>query len=132
LDVLVRDDLLKFLKADSEERGATILCTSLSRIAGNPLSSIVLDATHIFDGLNDFPTHIAHMRLGTLVTVISWPLSKSSLLSSYSHPSTPLYKMALDWLKEDREHRRALEKCGISRGARRNEVTTPVPLPHQV
>lgn len=26
LDVLVRDDLLKFLKADSEARGATILC----------------------------------------------------------------------------------------------------------
>lgn len=27
LDVLVRDDLLRFLKSDSEERGATILCT---------------------------------------------------------------------------------------------------------
>ena len=26
LDVLVRDDLLSFLKADSEARGATILC----------------------------------------------------------------------------------------------------------
>lgn len=26
LDVLVRDDLLKFLKKDSETRGATILC----------------------------------------------------------------------------------------------------------
>ncbi len=132
MDVLVRDDLLKFLKADSEERGATILCMSFSRIASNPLSSVVLDATHIFDGLNDFPTHIAHMRLGTLLTTISWPLSKSSLLNSYSHP-TPLYKLALDWLKEDREHRRALEKRGgISRGARRNEVTTPFSLSHQV
>ncbi len=28
LDVLVRDDLLKFLKKDSDERGATILCES--------------------------------------------------------------------------------------------------------
>lgn len=26
LDVLVRDDLLTFLKSDSEKRGATILC----------------------------------------------------------------------------------------------------------
>lgn len=26
LDVLVRDELLQFLKSDSEERGATILC----------------------------------------------------------------------------------------------------------
>ncbi len=26
LDVMVRDDLLRFLKSDSEERGATILC----------------------------------------------------------------------------------------------------------
>lgn len=30
LDVLVRDDLLKFLKNDSETRGATILCKASS------------------------------------------------------------------------------------------------------
>lgn len=36
LDVLVRDDLLQFLKSDSEARGATILCTSfLSLSAAN-------------------------------------------------------------------------------------------------
>ena len=32
LDVLVRDDLLKFLKKDSEERGATILCMCIGYI----------------------------------------------------------------------------------------------------
>lgn len=30
LDVLVRDDLLKFLKHDSETRGSTILCKSFA------------------------------------------------------------------------------------------------------
>ncbi|KAH0587594.1 hypothetical protein H2248_006367 [Termitomyces sp. 'cryptogamus'] len=32
LDVLVRDDLLNFLKTDSEQRGATILCKQLSSL----------------------------------------------------------------------------------------------------
>lgn len=41
LDVLARADLLKFLRKECEERGATIIY-----------------ATHIFDGLEDWPTHI--------------------------------------------------------------------------
>lgn len=123
LDVLVRDDLLKFLKADSQERTATILCMFSLCVVGNQLTSFVADATHIFDGLNDFPTHVAHMRLGTLLTpVILWPPSNSTPLTC-SHPSTSLYKLALNWLKEDRECRRELEKHGeVCRGARRNEV----------
>ncbi|KAF9569083.1 P-loop containing nucleoside triphosphate hydrolase protein [Agrocybe pediades] len=99
LDVLVRQDLLNFLKDDSEKRGATILY-----------------ATHIFDGLNDFPTHVAHMRFGSFVTLPTpWDLSKKS---------TTLYQVALNWLKEDREFRKELERTGktIARGARRNEA----------
>ncbi|RYQ89802.1 hypothetical protein Ahy_B09g096260 isoform C [Arachis hypogaea] len=41
LDVLARADLLKFLRKECEERGATIIY-----------------ATHIFDGLEDWPTNI--------------------------------------------------------------------------
>ena len=33
LDVQVRDDLLTFLKEDSESRGSTILCMRLARLA---------------------------------------------------------------------------------------------------
>jgi len=107
LDVLVRDDLLKFLKADSEARGATILY-----------------ATHIFDGLNNFPTHVAHMHLGSFPTPpAAWPVTPTSPLASQFSPSTTLYGVALQWLKEDRDCRRELEKSGRkTRGARRNET----------
>lgn len=39
--MLARADLLRFLKKECEERGATIIY-----------------ATHIFDGLEDWPSHI--------------------------------------------------------------------------
>lgn len=41
LDVLARADLMAFLKSECEERGATIIY-----------------ATHIFDGLESWPTHM--------------------------------------------------------------------------
>ncbi|CAG8511063.1 11265_t:CDS:2, partial [Scutellospora calospora] len=49
-DALVRTDLLNYLKKETEIRGATIV-----------------HATHIFDGLGDWPTHIAHIKRGTIV-----------------------------------------------------------------
>lgn len=83
-----------------------------------------IDATHIFDGLNNFPTHIAHMRLGSFVTPpTSWPITPTSSLFSQFLQSTTLYNVALQWLKEDRDHRRELEGQGKkTRGARRDEV----------
>ncbi|PCH40779.1 nucleoside triphosphate hydrolase protein [Wolfiporia cocos MD-104 SS10] len=112
LDVLVRDDLLKFLQRDSETRGATVLY-----------------ATHIFDGLNDFPTHVAHMHLGTFLSQPTpWPLSTgvaSQVVSVDLGPSPTLYSLALQWLREDRERRRELEKQGRkTRGAREDTVPT--------
>ncbi|KAG8935133.1 CCR4-NOT regulatory complex component [Tulasnella sp. 418] len=110
LDVLVRDDLLAFLKQESEERNATILY-----------------ATHIFDGINNFPTHVAHMRNGTFVSPpVSWPPTELTQLSSTGAGSS-LHALALQWLKEDRALRRAEEKSGIlkkTRGARTTEVPT--------
>lgn len=76
-----------------------------------------VDATHIFDGLNDFPTHVAHIRFGKLVTPPTpWPftphdLSIDALLNSVS----PLYSLALHWLKEDREYRRELENLDMKK-----------------
>uniref|UniRef100_A0A8H8CM06 ABC transporter domain-containing protein n=1 Tax=Psilocybe cubensis TaxID=181762 RepID=A0A8H8CM06_PSICU len=104
LDVLVRDDLLNFLKADSEARGATILY-----------------ATHIFDGLNNFPTHVAHMRYGSFVTLPT-PYNPNPSLGTSS--TSTLYNLALQWLKEDRDYRRELERNGqqITRGARRDQA----------
>ncbi|EJT97520.1 P-loop containing nucleoside triphosphate hydrolase protein [Dacryopinax primogenitus] len=121
LDVLVRHHLLGFLKEESEQRGATVIY-----------------ATHIFDGLGSFPTHIAHLHLGTLTTAapIPWPIPPG-------HPGLPLklrstsepyglWDLALAWLEEDRERRiregeRARSGSGRGgragqRGARREEV----------
>ncbi|KAI0737684.1 P-loop containing nucleoside triphosphate hydrolase protein [Daedaleopsis nitida] len=109
LDVLVRDDLLTFLKEDSETRGATILY-----------------ATHIFDGLNQFPTHVAHMHLGTfLMEPTTWPFTGATTgVASVDLGLNPaLYTVALQWLKEDRERRKLLEAGGrMHRGARTDEV----------
>lgn len=43
-DVVVRQDLLLWLRKESEERGATVIY-----------------ATHIFDGLDDWPTHLTYL-----------------------------------------------------------------------
>ena len=45
LDVVVRQDLLLWLKKESETKGSTILY-----------------ATHIFDGLDDWPTHVHYLN----------------------------------------------------------------------
>ncbi|KAG0709611.1 P-loop containing nucleoside triphosphate hydrolase protein [Suillus ampliporus] len=102
LDVMVRDELLTFLREDSIARGATIIY-----------------ATHIFDGLNSFPTHVAHMRFGSFATEPTpWP----SGFTNGSQPPT-LYNTALQWLREDRDYRRELEKQGRKgRGARDETV----------
>jgi CCR4-NOT complex subunit CAF16 len=81
------------------------------------------DATHIFDGLNDFPTHVAHMRFGSFVVEPTpWPMSTEPSKDGYANSS--LYTVALQWLREDRKHRIELERQGEKkqRGARRDEV----------
>ena len=96
LDVLVRSELLAFLKEESEARGATIIY-----------------ATHIFDGIDAFPTHLAHLRDGQLVEYFPWTPDSTS--------AEPLHNKALNWLKEDRDIRRAEEAGGKrskTRGAR--------------
>ncbi|ORY35416.1 P-loop containing nucleoside triphosphate hydrolase protein [Naematelia encephala] len=93
LDVLVRKDLIDFLVGESENRGATIVY-----------------ATHIFDGLATFPTHICHLQLGT---------TPRPTLVWTSSTSEDLFSLALSWLREDRELRREKEKAqGRVRGPR--------------
>jgi len=97
LDVLVRSELLEFLKEESETRGATILY-----------------ATHIFDlGMSEWPTHVVHMREGKQIgQPVAWT------------PDQPLHGVALQWLKEDRELRRAEEANGVRRKTRGARVET--------
>ncbi|KAF8529127.1 P-loop containing nucleoside triphosphate hydrolase protein [Hysterangium stoloniferum] len=105
LDVLVRDDLLTFLRAESTDRGATILY-----------------ATHIFDGLDDFPTHILHMRFGTFVSApLEW---QPNVIKQLSGKNSSIHAIALQWLKEDKQYRKNEEdegKRAKTRGARRDQ-----------
>uniref|UniRef100_A0A803PVW1 ABC transporter domain-containing protein n=1 Tax=Cannabis sativa TaxID=3483 RepID=A0A803PVW1_CANSA len=65
LDVLARADLLKFLRKECEEKGATIIY-----------------ATHIFDGLEDWPSHIVYVAKGTLQ--LAMPMDKVKEISKLS------------------------------------------------
>jgi len=98
LDVLVRDGLLKFLKEETINRGATIVY-----------------ATHIFDGLNDFPTHVAHMNDGSFsLNPTPWPLNPAdtSLDPQLLRAGSSLHSIALYWLAGDRALRIQQEKEG--------------------
>ena len=66
MDVVGRLDLLKFFTEECELRGATIIY-----------------ATHIFDGLEKWVTHVAylaegHLRIGELIPQMSGPHHASS------------------------------------------------------
>ena len=85
LDVIVRQDLLLWLQKECEVRGATVLY-----------------ATHIFDGLDDWPTHIHYLnRFGKT----GWQGEMKDLdlyakLRKEGHPS-PLLKIATTWLRAE-------------------------------
>lgn len=85
LDVVVRQDLLRWLRHESETRGATILY-----------------ATHIFDGLDDWPTHLHYLankgQTGWQGKVEDLELYKQ--LRTAGEPS-PLLRIAETWLRAE-------------------------------
>lgn len=85
LDVVVRQDLLRWLKTESETRGATILY-----------------ATHIFDGLDDWPTHLHYLcnkgHTGWQGQIGDLDLYKQ--LRAVGEPS-PLLRIAESWLRAE-------------------------------
>jgi CCR4-NOT complex subunit CAF16 len=91
LDVCVRQDLLKWLVKESDERGATILY-----------------ATHIFDGLDDWATHLFYLnnegKCGWQGKMTE--LEKYQELKKSNHPSKML-AIADHWLRRELEEARA-------------------------
>lgn len=83
LDVLARADLLNYLKKECKERGATIIY-----------------ATHIFDGLEDWPSHIVYVAHGKLQLAL--PLEEVKELSNLS-----LMRTVESWLRKERNEERA-------------------------
>jgi CCR4-NOT complex subunit CAF16 len=77
LDLIARQDLLAFLREESEDRGTTILY-----------------ATHIFDTLDRWATDIVYLVAGKIV--VHAPISE---LSELAH--TPLVSIVERWLRRD-------------------------------
>ncbi|KAL9809047.1 ABC transporter I family member 20 [Arabidopsis thaliana] len=100
LDVLARADLLKFLRKECEERGATIIY-----------------ATHIFDGLEDWPTHIVYVANGKLQLAL--PMEKVKETSKKS-----LMRTVESWLRKERDEERKRRKERKANGLPEFETRT--------
>jgi len=91
LDVLVRADLLNYLQSESEQRGATIIY-----------------ATHIFDGLNEWATHLAHLSNGKLRVLheVSEVLELRCLQETNKSSNSPLLQLVEMWLRQEKEEKK--------------------------
>ncbi|XP_050234518.1 ABC transporter I family member 20 [Mercurialis annua] len=92
LDVLARADLLKFLRKECEEKGATIIY-----------------ATHIFDGLEEWPTHIVYVAHGKLQ--FAMPMEKVKEISNLS-----LMRTVESWLRKERDEEKKRRKARKASG----------------
>lgn len=100
LDVCVRQDLLRWLVRESETRGATIIY-----------------ATHIFDGLDDWATHLYYL---TDKGNCGWQGEMQSLevyqqLKQQNHPAKML-AIAEHWLREELNARRRQNIREVAQG----------------
>ena len=85
LDVIARQDLLAYLREDAEQRGSTILY-----------------ATHIFDALDSWATHLAYIVRGRVV-LASPLLELDDLKQLWARGSSaPMLRMVDRWLRRDR------------------------------
>lgn len=100
LDVCVRQDLLQWLEKESNERGATIIY-----------------ATHIFDGLDDWASHMFHL---TDKGNCGWQGTMDELeiyqeLKATNHPSKML-TIADHWLRKELNENRKRKKFEKAQG----------------
>jgi CCR4-NOT complex subunit CAF16 len=83
LDLVARQDLLEFLREESEQRGVTILY-----------------ATHIFDSLEEWATHIVYLVGGRIAR--AQPLGEVAELAALrATRSAPLVHLVDGWLRRD-------------------------------
>jgi CCR4-NOT complex subunit CAF16 len=91
LDVLARADLLRFLRAESEGRGVTVVY-----------------ASHVLEGLQQFGTDLLFLSPGR-VRCLS-PLSDVPELAAFRQipgSVSPLHQLCERWMSEDRAQLRA-------------------------
>lgn len=112
LDVVVRQDLLRWLKRESETRKATIIY-----------------ATHIFDGLDDWPTHL-HYLCNKGCTGWQGRIEELQLyrdLRSKGEPS-PLLRIAETWLRAELEDPDNEQEVPMGEAANREKDPSQAPF----
>jgi len=89
LDLLARAELLDFLKHESEARGSTILY-----------------ATHIFDALDEWATHLVYLVGGKVrVAARLDELAELKAMEREGRRSAPLFHLVEAWLRRDTPRR---------------------------
>ena len=117
LDVVSRQALLQFLREECEGRGATVVYS-----------------THILDGLDDWPTHVLHLKSGKLN--YCGPISKAPGFAERA-PATAdgasgsLFTLVKGWLLSEREekHNAALDVQCASTPSTEEVKAAPTPAP---
>lgn len=102
LDVITRSDFLEFLKRESEERGVTIVY-----------------ATHIFDGLAEWFSHIAFMDDGIVQSYSTADECTDFQARIRAGDSAPLLRTVETWLRASKDRRRT--RARAEREAEREE-----------
>lgn len=102
MDVVGRLDLLNFFVQECEERGATIIY-----------------ATHIFDGMEKWPTHIAYVENGCMVT--GGPVKNVPELNV---EGKKLLHVVEKWLRKEKENR----KMNGTKGVEEEQQKRTIPL----
>lgn len=94
LDVLVRSRLLAFLERETSSRDCAVVY-----------------ASHIFDGLAEWPTNLIHIHMGRILEcgkpadiIANTSLPKRATTLTYNSNSA-LLELALKWLSEDLKDR---------------------------
>ena len=88
LDVLVRSELLDFLRRETENR----ICT-------------IVYCTHIFDGLAGWATHLLKMSLGRIMAFDSLDELERDQREKSGSGNSALFEICLGWLREDKRER---------------------------
>ncbi|KAK9803153.1 hypothetical protein WJX72_004123 [[Myrmecia] bisecta] len=106
MDVVGRLDLLDFFREECEQRGATIIY-----------------ATHIFDGLEKWISHLAYVSQGKL--------AKGGPVQSYPElHQGKLLHVVERWLRSEREEQRQAAKKGTAKAAAAPKASPYMPNKH--
>ena len=89
LDLIARQALLVFLREESEVHGVTVIYS-----------------THIFDGVDDWPTHLLHLKKGGVRYNGPVKDAPPAANAAASTTSGSLFSLVRGWLEEERTERR--------------------------